>query len=115
MVVLSTILTAIFTVTGLVSALPPATRIGTTVTDKGFSVKQVARENVQPNGPYSVYRTYLKYGKTPPQWLQDAVAKYGGELGKRATGSAVNTPAENDALYLTPVQIGTPGECQLSD
>lgn len=113
----------VLTLSSLTSALPPPVHIGVTVDvdeagaitieAQGFTVEQIARPNHVPNGVYSVYRTYQKYGVEIPQWLHEAVGTFGGELGRRATGSAVTTPLGNDIAYLTPVQIGTPRESLL--
>ncbi|KAG8159395.1 hypothetical protein KVR01_011056 [Diaporthe batatas] len=75
------------------------------------SFKQVPNPNYKFNGALSVKKTYLKYGKPVPDWLEAAVANITAELGLegRATGSASATPIDSfDDAYVTPVQIGTP-------
>lgn len=85
------------------------------------SVKQVRNPNYNFIGPLSVKKTYLKYGKPVPDWLEAAVANVTAaldlgdlgdlSLGKRATGSATTTPIDNlDDAYVTPVEIGTPAQ-----
>lgn len=75
--------------------------------------KQVRNPNYKFNGALSVKKTYLKYGKPVPDWLEEAVANITAELGLegRATGSASATPIDSfDDAYITPVQIGTPAQ-----
>ncbi|ROV94046.1 hypothetical protein VMCG_08252 [Cytospora schulzeri] len=87
------------------------------------SLKQVRNPNYRFIGPLSVKKTYLKYGKPIPDWLESAVATYassssddkaadgGDRVGKRTNGSATTTPIDNlDDAYVTPIQIGTPGQ-----
>ncbi|KUI63414.1 Endothiapepsin [Cytospora mali] len=81
------------------------------------SLRQVENPNYRFIGPLSVKKTYLKYGKAVPDWLESAVASATSDketrdfLDKRATGSASATPIDNlDDAYVTPVQIGTPGQ-----
>lgn len=79
------------------------------------SVKQVRNPKYNFIGPLSVKKTYLKYGKPVPDWLEAAVANFTSGLdldfGKRSTGSATTTPIDNlDDAYITPVQIGTPAQ-----
>lgn len=77
------------------------------------SFKQVRNPNYKFNGALSVKKTYLKYGKPVPDWLEQAVANITAELGLegRATGSASATPIDSfDDAYITPVQIGTPAQ-----
>ncbi|KAL6414145.1 Endothiapepsin [Ilyonectria robusta] len=74
-----------------------------------FSVRQVKNHKFTRDGPQALAKAYMKYGATLPKSLAAAV-RNGKTLRRRrnATGSAVNTPVENDAEWLTPVQIGTP-------
>lgn len=75
--------------------------------------KQVRNPNYKFNGALSVKKTYLKYGKPVPDWLEEAVANITAEFGLegRATGSASATPIDSfDDAYITPVQIGTPAQ-----
>lgn len=105
---------------GVALASPVAPHIGvpanTLNTDSGkVSVKQVRNPNYNFIGPLSVKKTYLKYGKPVPDWLEAAVANFttglGLDLDKRSTGSATTTPIDNlDDAYVTPVQIGTPAQ-----
>lgn len=79
------------------------------------SLKQVRNPNYNFVGPLSVKKTYLKYGKPVPDWLEAAVTNLTAGLdldfSKRATGSATTTPIDNlDDAYVTPVQIGTPAQ-----
>lgn len=77
------------------------------------SLKQVRNPNYHFSGPLSVKKTYLKYGKPVPAWLEAAVANHTSYPGpdKRDTGSATTTPIDNlDDAYVTPVKIGTPGK-----
>lgn len=75
--------------------------------------KQVRNPNYKFNGALSVKKTYLKYGKPVPDWLEEAVANITAELGLegRSTGTASATPIDSfDDAYITPVQIGTPAQ-----
>lgn len=79
------------------------------------SLKQVRNPNYNFIGPLSVKKTYLKYGKPVPDWLEAAVANFTSGLdldfGKRTTGSATTTPIDDlDDAYVTPVSIGTPAQ-----
>lgn len=61
----------------------------------------------------SVKKTYLKYGKPVPDWLEEAVANLtsSSNVVGRDTGSATTTPIDsNDDAYITPVSIGTPAQ-----
>lgn len=98
-------------------ASPVAPHVGVPANLDGgkVSVKQVRNPNYNFIGPLSVKKTYLKYGKPVPDWLEAAVANFTTGLdldfGKRATGSATTTPIDNlDDAYVTPVQIGTPAQ-----
>lgn len=98
---------------GLAVALPP--RIGTLVGNAGpgkTSIKQVRNPNHKFNGALSVYKTYLKFGRTPPAHLAAAVANSTAPAHtRRATGSVAATPIDSsDAAYLCPVSIGTPAQ-----
>ena len=82
-----------------------------------ISLKQARNPNYHFIGPLSVKKTYLKYGRPVPDWLESAVATFTSDMsstgsqlsGKRANGSAVATPTDNiDDAYVVPVQIGTP-------
>ncbi|KAK3372947.1 aspartic-type endopeptidase-like protein, partial [Lasiosphaeria ovina] len=116
------LLTAALGAAGLGSALPP--RIGTTVVDGENSpdassgrvtLHQVRNPSYRFNGALSVYKTYLKFGKTAPDYLVKAVAKIQdsrlAEAVRRRgdTGSAAAIPIDEfDIAYVTPVTVGTP-------
>lgn len=107
---------------GAVSSSPINQHVGIPVNDISdlssssgkASLKQVRNPNYKFVGPLSVKKTYLKYGKPVPDWLEAAVANATAsdpELAKRATGSATTTPIDSlDDAYVTPVQIGTPAQ-----
>ncbi len=114
------LLVAIHAAAGLGSALPPL-RIGTVVTDSQASsdsgantasLKQVRNPHYRPNGALSVYKTYLKYGAPPPEYLVKAVQALDPSIEqKRETGSAAAIPIDaRDTAYVTPVAIGTPAQ-----
>lgn len=109
--------------TGTTLGSPLSPHVGTTassntnpdVNSGRVSLKQVRNPNYRFSGPLSVKKTYLKFGKPVPDWLESAVANYtsseDGSAGKRSTGSATTTPIDNlDDAYVTPVTIGTPGQ-----
>lgn len=82
-----------------------------------ISLKQVRNPNYRFSGPLSVKKTYLKYGKPVPDWLESAVAKVTSDMGLddsqmlngRANGSVIATPTDSlDDAYIIPVLIGTP-------
>lgn len=82
----------------------------TSLTKRPLSVRN---PNYKFVGPLSIKKTYLKYGKPVPDWLEAAVANAtaGTDLFERATGSATATPIDDlDDAYVTPVQIGTPAQ-----
>ena len=126
---------------GLGSALPP--RIGNTVIEdrepaqplsgRSFTVSQKPNPHHKFNGALSVYKTYLKYGGTVPNYLAKAVAVHLGistievlnhaatspharararGQSRRDHGSADAMPTidEQDVAYVTPVSIGTPAQ-----
>lgn len=78
------------------------------------SLKQVSNPNYRFIGPLSVKKTYLKFGKPVPDWLEAAVRSFTSSddsLAKRDNGSETTTPIDDlDDAYVTPVQIGTPGQ-----
>lgn len=93
--------------------VPAASTLDQLASNGKVSVKQVRNPNYNFIGPLSVKKTYLKYGKPVPDWLEAAVANVtaGLDFGKRATGSATATPIDDlDDAYVTPVQIGTPAQ-----
>lgn len=78
-----------------------------------LNVATVRNPNYKFVGPLSIKKTYLKFGKPVPDWLEAAVANVtaGTSLFERATGSATTTPIDSlDDAYVTPVQIGTPAQ-----
>ena len=96
---------------GLAVALPP--RIGIPLANAGpgkTSIKQVRNPNHTFNGALSVYKTYLKFGRTPPAHLEAIVANITASgLARRTTGSVAASPIDNlDDAYICPVSIGTP-------
>lgn len=105
---------------GSTLSLPANPHIGTVnnAPDLGpgrVSLKQVRNPNHRFIGPLSVKKTYLKYGKPVPDWLESAVARFTSDLGdsdpldRRTNGSAPATPIDTlDDAYVTPVDIGTP-------
>ncbi len=97
-----------------VSALP--SHIGTAVVDDqadgaGWtSIKQVRNPNYQFIGALSVYKTYLKFGAQPPEYLKQAVTRLTGrDVTKRSQGSVGATPIDTfDDAYVSTVSIGSP-------
>ncbi|KAH8671661.1 aspartic peptidase domain-containing protein [Xylariales sp. PMI_506] len=77
-----------------------------------FSVTRYPNPRFVPHGPTAMYRTFLKYGKTPPPELVKTVQEYRAQRkAKRATsGSVATQPEDEDEAYLTPVSIGTPAQ-----
>lgn len=104
---------AALTGAAVASAIPASNKIGNFKSGRA-TIQQVPRKNYKPNGPLSVYKTYLKY-KTPiPDWLAQAVANSTGvdyERVRRDSGSETTTPIDTyDDAYVTPVSIGTPAQ-----
>ncbi|EFX01969.1 aspartic proteinase [Grosmannia clavigera kw1407] len=100
------------TLAGLASmAAAVPTRIGAASLageDGTASLMQVRNENYKFNGAVSIYKTYLKFGKPIPDYLQAAVDRTG-LVKKRSQGSSVATPVDSyDDAYTIPVSIGTP-------
>ncbi|KAI5460219.1 aspartic peptidase domain-containing protein [Mariannaea sp. PMI_226] len=73
-----------------------------------FSVQQVKNSKFTRDGRSALVKTYRKYGVTLPKSLSDSPRGDKTRLRRNATGSAVNQPVDNDAEWLTPVQIGSP-------
>lgn len=113
MVASNVLVTAALTGAAVASAIPASNKIGNFKSGRA-SVQQVPRQNYKPNGPLSVYKTYLKYKTPVPDWLAQAVANSTGvdyEKVRRDSGSAVTTPIDTyDDAYTTPVSIGTPAQ-----
>ncbi|KAJ4171559.1 hypothetical protein NW754_013329 [Fusarium falciforme] len=95
----STLFFTSFLACSLVSALP------TVSSGNQCSVQQVKNSNFKRDGTRALIKAYRKYGITLPENLA-AAAK--GIHGRSDTGSAVTVPVQNDAEWLTPVQIGSP-------
>ncbi|KAI1874340.1 uncharacterized protein JN550_002919 [Neoarthrinium moseri] len=90
---------------GLANAVPLQINNGT------FSVTTHPNPEFVAHGPTAMYKAYLKYGKTPPPALLRTVTDYRAQKkAKRESGSVVTTPEILDQAWLTPVQIGTPGQ-----
>lgn len=93
MVVFSKVTTVALGLSTVASALPgPKTR-------KGFTVNQLVapKSHSRSINIPGIYASALnKYGATVPQHIMDAAS----------SGSVVTTPEENDAEYLTPVNVG---------
>lgn len=74
----------------------------------------VRNPNYRFIGPLSVKKTYLKFGKQVPDWLEEAFTNVTAEfpdIFSRDQGSAAATPIDSlDDAYVTPVSIGTPGQ-----
>ncbi|KAI1772917.1 secreted aspartic proteinase precursor [Hypoxylon cercidicola] len=74
-----------------------------------FTVNQVRNPKHVKNGARALAKAYRKFGAPLPESLVNALnLTYA--VTKRQTGSATNTPEEDDAEYLTPVSIGTPAQ-----
>ncbi|KAM5344020.1 hypothetical protein ACJ41O_012557 [Fusarium nematophilum] len=79
----------------------------TSSTPAHCSVQQVRNPRFRRDGHQALVKAYRKYGATLPQTLsltQDSKTRQK----RNDTGSATNVPVDNDAEYLTPVQIGSP-------
>ncbi|KAJ4389554.1 hypothetical protein N0V93_007024 [Gnomoniopsis smithogilvyi] len=99
----------------MVAALLVSTAVSSPLgTSSGrVSIKQVENPNYNFVGALSVKKTYLKFGKPVPDWLEEAVANLTSstDIVGRATGSATTTPIDSlDDAYITPVSIGTPAQ-----
>ncbi|KAI1827562.1 aspartic peptidase domain-containing protein [Xylaria intraflava] len=95
---------------GMSAANPVKTKVGTT---GSFSVSQVANPSFKPHGPLQLARAYNKFGAKVPEGLANTVAKYRASKASivaRDSGSAKNSPTQNDAEYTIPVSIGTPAQ-----
>ncbi|KAM0425753.1 hypothetical protein ACHAPT_009001 [Fusarium lateritium] len=66
------------------------------------SVQQVKNSNFKRDGTRALIKAYRKYGIALPEHLAKGIH------GRSDTGSAVTVPVNNDAEWLTPVQIGSP-------
>lgn len=78
--------------------------------DGQYSVEQIKNPNYVASCPKALARAYIKYGATLPQGLADLVRNNKPPKVKRADGTVVTTPEEGDVEWLTPIQIGTPGQ-----
>ncbi|KAF5012275.1 hypothetical protein FDECE_1656 [Fusarium decemcellulare] len=94
-----TLLTSVLASLTLVSALPTSTPAG------HCSVQQVRSKNFKRDGTRALVKAYRKYGVTLPESLSFSDTP---QRKRAATGSAVTLPVQNDAEWLTPVQIGNP-------
>ncbi|KAK7430952.1 hypothetical protein QQZ08_002481 [Neonectria magnoliae] len=99
MKLLSLLCTSILAHLTLVSSHP------TSSSESQFSVRQVKNPKFTRDGRRALAKAYRKYGVTLP-----AALKHDGKTLRRRndTGSATTLPVENDAEWLTPVEIGTP-------
>ncbi|KAM0420287.1 hypothetical protein ACHAPT_011948 [Fusarium lateritium] len=78
--------------------------------DNQFSVEQVKNPNYVANCHRALARAYIKYQATMPDGLAEAIRNAKPRNVKRADGSVVTIPEEGDVEWLTPIQIGTPGQ-----
>ncbi|RSL92445.1 hypothetical protein CEP52_013808 [Fusarium oligoseptatum] len=80
--------------------------------DQQFSVEQIKNPAYVANCPKALARAYIKYGATMPKGLAEFMRNSKSTKVKRAdgTGTVVTTPEDGDVEWLTPIQIGTPGQ-----
>ncbi|EEU37987.1 uncharacterized protein NECHADRAFT_47960 [Fusarium vanettenii 77-13-4] len=81
--------------------------------DQQFSVEQIKNPGYVANCPKALARAYLKYGAALPEGLAEVMRNTKSHKAKRAgtgTGTVVTTPEDGDVEWLTPIQIGTPGQ-----
>ncbi|RSL49824.1 hypothetical protein CEP54_012245 [Fusarium duplospermum] len=80
--------------------------------DEQFSVEQIKNPAYVANCPKALARAYIKYGATLPKALAEVMRNSKSTKVKRAdgTGTVVTTPEDGDVEWLTPIQIGTPGQ-----
>lgn len=82
------------------------------VQDQQFSVEQIRNPSYVANCPKALARAYIKYGASLPEGLAEVMRNTKSTKAKRAsgTGTVVTTPEDGDVEWLTPIQIGTPGQ-----
>ncbi|KAF4982000.1 hypothetical protein FDECE_17593 [Fusarium decemcellulare] len=116
---LRTVLSATLALATVGAGSPAGTASPSASGEKQFSVHQVKNPNFVENGPQAIARAYSKYGVTMPEALAEVISKNkkqhskrsgGNEDAGRSQGTVVTTPEPGDYEWLTPVQIGTPGQ-----
>ncbi|KAK2027575.1 eukaryotic aspartyl protease [Colletotrichum zoysiae] len=110
------------TASSIVSALAAGLALASTAAalpagaqqEKGFTVEQVRNARYVRSGPMALAKAYRKYKVPLPEDLANVVANLTAAnpagVAQRSTGSVAANPAEFDAEYLSPVQIGTPAQ-----
>jgi aspergillopepsin I len=98
-------------VVGLTAAAP-APNLADAADCGSFSVPVARNAAYKAHGPLALAKVYHKYGKTLPDDLAAAVARFRSSQRKarRATGSVSNAPEQYDSEYISGVQIGTPAQ-----
>ncbi|KAF7554314.1 hypothetical protein G7Z17_g3018 [Cylindrodendrum hubeiense] len=73
-----------------------------------YSVQQVKNPAFKRDGLRALAKAYRKYGATLPESLSASIQGRNVRRAAAATGSAITVPVDNDAEWLTPIQIGSP-------
>ncbi|KAL6924103.1 hypothetical protein ACHAPO_011226 [Fusarium lateritium] len=107
---LNALLTASLAFTSIALGAPAA------VLDKHSSIEQVKNPNFIKSGPLALAHAYTKYGVPLPKGLEKAVkavkSSSSHSVFKRQNGkgSAIPTLSDDGVQWLTPVEVGTPGQ-----
>ncbi|KAH7129730.1 aspartic peptidase domain-containing protein [Dactylonectria estremocensis] len=80
----------------------------TSLNGKQYSVQQVQNPHFKRDGIRALAKIYRKYGVTLPESLSSSTQSGKTRRAANASGSAITVPVDNDAEWLTPVQIGSP-------
>ncbi|KAH7161880.1 aspartic peptidase domain-containing protein [Dactylonectria macrodidyma] len=95
-------------VAGVLASLTVIEGHPTSLSGKQYSVQQVQNPHYKRDGLRALAKAYRKYGVTLPESLSTSKQSGKNRRAADATGSAITLPVDNDAEWLTPVQIGNP-------